>query len=186
LAEPYRFEIVRDDYGKETYQIRIYYHGPLLWGGSPRAIRLDVTRDEQMLLPTVQRSMIHPYSDEGQFSGKMISCYSLMEMLSEKLRAVCGQRRFAISRDLYDIYRLTHLEFSLEELVAIIPGKFHTKDVDIAYLDTKYLESRRKEYESDWKNRLDYLIPDSEVITFEEAWQSVIELIRQVRKSINE
>ncbi len=85
-----RIETVHDEYGHETYQIRVYFRGPLQWGGSPRAIRLDVTRDEVMILPADTRTLIHPYSDAELLRGVGIPCYSPVEILAEKLRAVAG------------------------------------------------------------------------------------------------
>jgi len=181
LAAPYRFETVEDEYGKETYQVRVYYRGPLRWGGSPRAIRVDITRDERLLLPAVSRSLSHTYSDGSELSGTEVSCYSLVEILSEKMRAICGQRRFAISRDLYDIHRLVQSGISFQDLVSLLPDKFQSRGVDIASLDVSLLEKRRKDYELDWKRRLDYLIPDSDAVTFGEAWQSTIAVIQQVQ-----
>jgi predicted nucleotidyltransferase component of viral defense system len=186
LAAPYRFETVEDEYGKETYHVRVYYRGPLRWGGSPRAVRVDVTRDERLLLPAVSRSIIHPYSDGGELSGFGISCYSLLEILSEKVRAICGQRRFAISRDLYDIHRLVQSGLSLQDLVSLLPDKFRSRGVDIASLDISLLEKRRKEYELDWNRRLDYLIPDSDRVTFGEAWQSTMDVMRQAQNLTRE
>jgi predicted nucleotidyltransferase component of viral defense system len=181
LAQPYRFETVEDEYGKETYQVRVYYRGPLRWGGSPRAIRLDVTRDERLLLPAVWRSIIHPYSDGDEFSGAKVSCYALLEILSEKVRAICGQRRFAISRDLYDIHRLIQSELAIQELESLVPKKFQNRGVDINSLDVSLLEERRGAYELDWNRRLDYLVPDSDAVSFEEAWQSTIDVISQLQ-----
>ena len=58
--EPTRVEIVEDEYGKESFQIRVYYRGPLVWGGSPRVIRVDITRDESCsYLPSNAASSIH-------------------------------------------------------------------------------------------------------------------------------
>jgi hypothetical protein len=45
-AAPFRLEVVEDEYGSESYQVRLYYRGPLRRGGTPRAIRLDMTREE--------------------------------------------------------------------------------------------------------------------------------------------
>ena len=42
-ANPMRLEIIEDEYGSEPFAVRVYFRGPLHWGGSPRAIRLDVT-----------------------------------------------------------------------------------------------------------------------------------------------
>ncbi len=33
-AAPARFEVVNDDYGQESLQVRLYYRGPLQWSGS--------------------------------------------------------------------------------------------------------------------------------------------------------
>ena len=106
LIQPTRLEIVNDEYGNETYQARIYYRGPLEWGGPPRAVKLDVTRAEIVALPAVEKPIIHPYSDGNLFEGNHISCYSLEEIVAEKMRAIAGQRRFAVSRDIYDIYQI--------------------------------------------------------------------------------
>ena len=92
-AAPPRVEVINDAYGDETYQIRVYYRGPLQWGGSPRAIRVDVTRDERMMLPCTPRPVIHPYSDKSTLAQTNITCYTLVEILAEKIRAVGGQRR---------------------------------------------------------------------------------------------
>jgi predicted nucleotidyltransferase component of viral defense system len=99
-ASPARLEVIKDEYGSESYQVRVYYRGPLRWGGSPRAIRLDVTRDEQVLWSPASRPLIHPYSDAEDLGPVELTCYALEEILAEKVRAVAGQRRFAISRDL--------------------------------------------------------------------------------------
>ena len=68
-----RFENVRDEYDSETYQVRVYYQGPLRWGGSPRAIRIDVTRDEKLVLSPVGRRLFHPYSDESMLTRASIN-----------------------------------------------------------------------------------------------------------------
>ena len=82
---PPRIEIVSDEYGKESYQVRLYYRGPLRWRGDPRAIRLDISHDEYLGLPAEARDIIHPYSDLDLVTGVKIPCYSVAVMLSEKL-----------------------------------------------------------------------------------------------------
>jgi hypothetical protein len=82
-AAPARLEVIEDEYGSESYQVRVYYRGPLRWGGSPRAIRLDATRDEQALWPPAHRPLIHPNSDIGVLEPVELTCYGLEEMLAE-------------------------------------------------------------------------------------------------------
>ena len=116
-----RLEVIEDEYSSESYQVRVYFQGPLRWGGAPPAIRLDVTRDERLLLPTSERRLIHPYSDAEMLETIPVACYALAEILAEKLRAVGAQRRFAISRDLYDFHCLIQTGILVTEVVSLLP-----------------------------------------------------------------
>ena len=180
-AEPYRLDVVEDDYGKETYQVRIYYRGPLVWGGSPRAIRMDITRDELLLFPARDQTIFHPYSDAPGFGKLNVSCYSLEEILTEKLRALGGQRRFAISRDLYDIYFLSRANVKVAEVIRGLPEKFAARGLDMANFDANLLLDRRSEFEKDWQRRLNYLIPAQQAVTFTHTWQTALDMVRQVQ-----
>ena len=179
LSQPNRLEIVNDDYGNETYQARVYFRGSLRWGGPPRAIKLDVTRAEIVTLPAVEKPIIHPYSDGNLFEGNHISCYSLEEIVAEKMRAIAGQRRFAVSRDIYDIYQILTLGVDMDRVYEVLPQKFIAKELDSRQFDVRLLEKRRKEYERDWNNRLNYLIIQNKV-DFEEAWQLILNLFKQL------
>ena len=136
LAErPPRFETVQDEYGLETFQVRLYYRGPLRWRGDPRAIRLDISHDEYLGLPAVDCGIIHPYSDQEYLSGVSIPCYDLLEMLAEKLRALSGQRRYAIARDLYDVYQLlTRAGLDISDVRPLLEGKFQAKGMSMDVL----------------------------------------------------
>ena len=179
FVEPHRFEMVDDDYGKESYQIRVYYRGPLNWGGSPRSIKLDVNRAEKVLLPTVERKIFHLYTDESLFETLELSCYSLEEVMAEKIRAIGGQRRFAISRDLYDISNLLDSGVNLETVKQILPEKFRTKGLSLSSVDVGSLENRYYEFEQDWISRLSYLVPNNQQ-AFEAVWLLVRDLFNEV------
>jgi len=180
LASPPRLEIVRDEYGSETYQMRVYYRGPLQWGGSPRAIRMDITRDEEVLLSPMERPLIHPYSDGTLLAQASVTCYTLTEILAEKIRAVGGQRRFAISRDLYDIHRLTRAGVALADVIPLLPAKFEARGLDMALLDTQKVTARRSDFEEDWNRRLSYLVRDAYAEDFEVAWMTTVEILQQI------
>ncbi len=177
---PPRVEVIQDDYGSELFQARVYWRGPLRWAGGPRSLRIDITRDERLLLPSAPRKLIHPYTDAEQVVASTIPCYSLEEILAEKLRAVGGQRRFAISRDLYDIHQLVKAGVSLPTVAQLLPAKFEAKGLDMSAFNVAYLEGRRKEFEQDWKLRLSYLIPAIDVV-FSVAWISTLEAIERTR-----
>ncbi len=180
---PPRLEVVKDEYGSESYQVRVYFQGPLRWGGSPQAIRLDVSRDERLLLPAVFRRLIHPYSDEKALAVGEIPCYALAEILAEKLRAVGGQRRFAVSRDIYDIHRLLQAGISLADVIPLLPAKFAARRIEATALNADRLLNRRAEFQADWERRLSYLVPGHPDVTFESAWQSAVKAIRSVQSA---
>jgi predicted nucleotidyltransferase component of viral defense system len=95
-------EIIADDYGKESYEAKIYYEGPWKYGGTPRSLRIHISRDEQLLFAPKNLPIMHNYSDQKSLPQASIRVYALEEILAEKLRAFSGQRKWAVARDVYD------------------------------------------------------------------------------------
>ena len=178
-AAPFRVETLSNAYGEETYQIRVYYRGPLEYAGSPRAIRIDVTRNEALLMLAQTRDLIHPYSDsQDLLEVPGITCYSLQEILAEKLRAVGGQRRFAVSRDLYDIYQLVQAGVDIKAVAPMLPAKFLARGLDLAAVSVSQIDARQAEFERDWHRRLSYLVRGS--VDFDDAWSTTLDALRQI------
>jgi predicted nucleotidyltransferase component of viral defense system len=184
-AAPARLEVVEDEYGSESYQVRVYYRGPLRWGGSPRAIRLDVTRAERLLLPAAARRLIHVYSDAEALGQAEIACYALGEILAEKIRALGGQRRFAISRDLYDIHQLVQAGVSVADVAPLLPAKLAARGIDVSALSVERMLENHAEFERDWRRRLSYLVSNASAMTFAAAWQSAVEAVRLAQEMIS-
>lgn len=178
-VQPIHFEVVDDEYGNESYQARIYYRGPLRWGGSPRTVKLDITRAEVILLPVNEKQIIHSYSDQASFADINLPCYSLEEVIAEKIRAVGGQRRFAVSRDLYDIYNLISTGIDVNAVKQILPRKFEIKGLTMKGIDVNNLKIRRSAFELDWERRLGYLVTKNN-LEFETVWQHVLLLLDEV------
>ena len=178
-VQPIHFEVVDDEYGNESYQARIYYRGPLRWGGSPRTVKLDITRAEAILLPVNEKQIIHSYSDQASFADINLPCYSLEEVIAEKIRAVGGQRRFAVSRDLYDIYNLISTGIDVNAVKQILPRKFEIKGLTMKGIDVNNLKIRRSAFELDWERRLGYLVTKNN-LEFETVWQHVLLLLDEV------
>jgi len=178
-VQPIHFEVVDDEYGNESYQARIYYRGPLRWGGSPRTVKLDITRAEVILLPVNEKQIIHSYSDQASFADINLPCYSLEEVIAEKIRAVGGQRRFAVSRDLYDIYNLISTGIDVNAVKQILPRKFEIKGLTMRGIDVNNIKLRRSAFELDWERRLGYLVTKNN-LEFETVWQHVLLLLDEV------
>lgn len=180
---PFRVEKVEDGLGGETYRVRLYYRGPLRRAGDPRAVRLDFTLDEVVVFPPVVRPIIHPYPDAPTLSTVQARCYCLQEILAEKVRALLGQRRYAIARDLYDVAELiARSPVELRELVRALPPKFEVKGLPMV-VDLPWLEGRRPEFKLDWERSLTHLLP-TKAADFEPFWEKVASFLRKLAEHV--
>ena len=76
------------------------------------SVRLDVTEFDRLYLPTVERPLIHPYSDAADCQA-LIPCMSLEELLANKLKCLIQRRH---SFDLYDLVYATFFDRSIEAI----------------------------------------------------------------------
>lgn len=114
--------------GQEDVVVRVQFP----WQRQPLCtVKVEVTADEPVLLPTVVRTILHAYGEE--LPGKIRS-YALEEIVAEKLRAVLQSeaRRLARSwvrprcRDYYDLWRILgayHDTLDLNAVRRILPTK---------------------------------------------------------------
>ena len=171
---------IEDEYGKESYEAKIYYRGLLQAEGSPRSIRVHVNRDEVIFFPKNQRVIVHRYSDKEVLPKLTIPVYSLEEVLTEKLRAFSGQRRRAIARDVFDIYHIHKKVIDQTRISEAFRAKCRVKGIELADVQIDPVLKRREEFRVNWENNLRYLIPDSLSVPFDEAWGSAVEILQRV------
>lgn len=185
-ARPPRVEVVDDEYGKESYQVRLYFHGPLRRRGDPRAVRLDFTTNEVVAFPVDLRPIIHAYSDAGMLTDVRVPCYDPLEMVAEKLRALAGQRKYAISRDIYDLHYLAHIHhheaLNIQRLIEALPAKWQAKGLAVEPPNVERLAERREEFREDWERNLRHLLPSEAVSDFDEAWRGTSLFLKEVRR----
>ena len=172
-------DIIENDYGEESYEARIYYFGPWNYGGSPRSIRIHTNREESLVFPTNMLSVHHYYSDREELPAAIIQAYCLEEMMTEKLRAFSGQRKQAIPHDIFDLYHLSRNVDSIEKVVEAFPQKCQAKGISLDTIDIDRVRARRSEYENNWRQGLEYLIPINLKVPFEMAWDTSIRLLEK-------
>jgi predicted nucleotidyltransferase component of viral defense system len=172
-------DIIEDDYGKESYEARIYYFGPWNYGGSPRSIRIHTNRDESLVFQTNMLSVFHQYSDREELPPASVQVYSLEEMMAEKLRAFSGQRKQAIPHDIFDLYHLSRNVDSVDKVVEAFPKKCQAKGISLDAIDLGKVIARKSEYENNWRQGLEYLIPSNLKVSFEEAWHTSLKLLEK-------
>lgn len=163
-------ETIEDEYGKESFEARVYYRGPSEMAGSPRSIRVHINRDEALCFPASPKPIMHEYSDKDDLPIASLRAYSLEEVFAEKLRAIAGQRRFAIARDLFDLLHLSLAATDVDAAIRAFPEKCAVKGITIKALDLRTMTARKEEYKKNWDNNLEYLVPRQLRQDFGEAW----------------
>ena len=129
------FDIYESPQGRLNCQGRLSYQGPISprSGGLPR-IKLDLTADEKMVLPSVQKQVCHPYSDYPEERLKVMA-YTYEETFAEKIRALSER---ASPRDLYDVinlYRNTEASPNKSALQKALKQKCEFKGIPIPRID---------------------------------------------------
>jgi predicted nucleotidyltransferase component of viral defense system len=87
-----------DKLGRETFEGKIGYRGPLDIPSTPRLL-FDLTLHEPVLAEPELRPIFHAYPDSLP-QGTAVQAYSLEELFAEKTRALFERTR---PRDLYDV-----------------------------------------------------------------------------------
>lgn len=137
-----------------TIQGRISYVGPLGIPSEPK-VKLDLTADEVVVLPLENRPVFHPFSDVAD-SGHQetdhladVNCYSLAEVLGEKLRALVERCR---PRDLYDIvhtYKHPDLLGQIDLVLDVLAQKCVHAGIEVPTLETIRNTPFRSEIETE-------------------------------------
>ena len=143
--------------GRPSCQARVGYRGPV----SPRGrnvprIKFDLTADERVVLPPVQSSVFHPYSDEPE-GGIVIRSYAYEEAFGEKVRALAERAR---PRDLYDVinlFRNDEARPAAAVLLDVLGQKCAFKGIDVPVFAD--FEPQRALLEGNWDQMLAHQLP---------------------------
>lgn len=179
-----RLRVIDDEYGRESLRITIYWRGPHAVGGSPAGLRLDITRNEIVIFDPVLRTVAHPFSDAEGLGDVRLLCYPLDEVMAEKVRAVLGQRIYAVSRDLYDIFSLLE-RVDDRKVLAGLPRKMDARDVGAESVDLRRMTERKDEFRSDWSRNLADLLPPGAEQSFEEVWDAVAGYVGRMAEGLD-
>ena len=155
---------VRPD--RSSAEGRIYYLGPRE-APTVASIKLDLTRNEEIVRPTVLRPIGHSYPD--QLPGRAsVRCYSFEEVFAEKLRALGERGR---PRDLYDVvllYRRPDLRGHPSLISDTLAAKCQSKGVPIPSLEEVASDAAHVELTSEWENMLAHQLP--QLPPFDHIW----------------
>ena len=122
----------------------ISYIGPLGGLEAKKRVKVDISRGESLSFKPVSRAAILEYTDQEDHE---LLCYSLEEVLIEKLRCVMQRLQ---ARDFYDIWYLLEIrKMELEFLVSEFKEKCESKDLNPEDFHKK-LRQRLPNYQALW------------------------------------
>jgi len=183
-VEPVKLVLFNDQ--PKGFQVKIKYWGANHSKNQPppphnrwnTKIKLEVSTDELMHLDTEMLNIMHPYSDD--LAGeKQISCYSINEVVSEKLRAL-KQRSYTAPRDFYDLYHLTQ-DFTTENwknIKSIFLKKMKHKNLEYQSPDDLIDASKLENVVRAWKTSVAHQIKEGHQPEAEQIIKTVAERIK--------
>lgn len=122
-------------------------------------VKIEIILYETVLFAISGRDITHDYSDKLTDSGKRIPCYSIEEVLSEKMRSLV-QRSYTAPRDLYDLWYLSNYfkEINYQEVTAAFHKKMAFKGHIFTGVDQLLNPENDKQLKAAWKNSLAHQI----------------------------
>jgi predicted nucleotidyltransferase component of viral defense system len=134
----------------------INYVGPFQANITSRDIKIDITRGEVLEFDMETRKVIITYSDLPNESFPL-QCYSLSEVLIEKMAALMGRTE---PRDLYDFWYLTEVErMTIKEHKMEFQRKAKNNKLNPLQFEERVL-SKEKNFKQGWEKKLENQIND--------------------------
>lgn len=143
------FEII-DNNEHEDGGINFYisYIGPLGGLGTNKKIKVDISRSEQLVFEPSIKDVFLAYTDQEEHK---LLCYSLEEVLVEKMRSVMQRMQ---ARDFYDIWYLLEIHgMDVVFYLAEFRAKCESKGIESSGFHKK-LEERMPQYKGRWQKSM--------------------------------
>ena len=142
------------------------------------SIKIEIISYETMVFPTEERRMHHAYSDTLSPAAEQVPCYSLSEVLAEKLRALI-QRSYTAPRDFYDIWYLAQHVPNLDwpTIVQAFHQKMEFKELTFISVDQMINDENDKRLQTAWKNSLAHQIPGDQLPSYPSVKEDLMLLL---------
>ena len=149
---------LKESFTHESGSLAFYvnYVGPLQGSLASRDLKIDITRKEILEFPVEVRNVFILYGDLPKESF-FLKCYSLQEILIEKMAALMGRTE---PRDLYDFWHLTENErLDTGHVKPEFERKARNKGHDFRQFEQKILE-KEKNLGQAWQRKLEDQVYD--------------------------
>lgn len=149
-----------------NFNFYLAFTGPLGGAGANKDIKVDISQDEFIFYKPEEQRVINTYSDiEQDFS---ISCYSLGELIAEKMRSIMQR---TAPRDIYDLWYLLETEGQhIEDHIFAFRDKATHKGYDPNEL-IQVIEQKEKIFARHWNEHLKNQM--TEIPDFKSVWREL-------------
>lgn len=147
----------------EYAQLKIQFVGPL---GHENTIKLDLSFNELLVLPLIEKIIISEYSDKEESS---LLAYPLEEILAEKIRSILQRGK---SRDYYDVWKILKFHLKIinkERTKEVLKHKCEFKDI-VCNEELLFEAEKMAQAQIHWEKGLAHQIsnlPDFKVVVHE-------------------
>lgn len=154
LAQDVNLQLAMDhqeEHQSGNFTLYLNYTGPLQAQMDKRTLKVDFSKDEDLVFPAEDRRVQSSYSDCEALTS-ILKVYSMKEILIEKLRSLLSRSE---PRDLFDVYFIIeHQLVNVEEISFYCPPKFETKGLSPRDLHN-ILDRKAEVFKQYWHSRLD-------------------------------
>lgn len=143
-------------------------------------IKIEIILYELMIFPLELKDIGHNYSDKLTDNALQVSCYSIEEVLAEKIRALI-QRSYTAPRDFYDIWYLSNhfTEIDYKPIVEAFHKKLVFKGHSFKGIEQLINSENDKQLTAAWKNSMAHQIP-GELPDYESVKDILLSLFRKI------
>jgi predicted nucleotidyltransferase component of viral defense system len=179
----------KSDNESQGYEIKIKYWGadhkpnqkPIPPSNWATHIKLDISFSEKLITKPKQKTIFHEYSDR-ELINNTIPVYSLIEVLSEKIRSLIQRNR---PRDIYDISYLSKIiePENYSTIKQMLYTKATDKKIEITGIDDFVNENKGNINKRAWTSSLGDHLPVGELPDFDTSYSNVKHLTEQILNS---
>ena len=144
-------------------------------------IKIDISFSEMVFDKPNMRKIIHPYSD-SHFLSKTIPVYSMLEIISEKLRALIQRNR---PRDIYDIWYIMNSKIGLNKLDIknLLIQKANSKGIEISGVEQFVNDEKLRKNKRAWKSSLGHHLPIAKLPDFDFVYNDLTKVVAEIIQS---
>lgn len=144
-------------------------------------IKIEIILYELMIFDEAHLKIAHSYSDDLALKPNKIPCYSIDEVMAEKLRALI-QRSYTAPRDFYDIWYLQkhYPGLDFKKIVEGFHKKMKFKNLEFTGVEQLIDEDDDKKLRASWKNSLAHQIQSEALPEFDAVKVELIGLFSKI------